>query len=182
MRKFERFWEVRGRGFSDQEWALICSEVNSLLETCPVPLKGAFGAKPEVTDTEISLNGKDSADPFFLYRVSSGLNSCDTQGKPYDEVVVSILAIAKKVASDILDVAGFLDQSPLRRVFGSRWETLPKGWTAESRSKLWESLGGNTKHPVTSCMTKMKGKIDNPGAYCASLADRETPGWRNRKE
>jgi hypothetical protein len=63
-----------------------------------------------------------------------------------------------------------------------KWETLPKGWTDESRKEFWESLtSGSPKHKVTACIKKMEGKMDNPGAFCASLADRVTPGWRDKK-
>jgi hypothetical protein len=52
------------------------------------------------------------------------------------------------------------------------WETLPKGWTEESLNSFWNSLTGDRKHKITACMKKMEGKIDNPGAFCASLARR----------
>jgi hypothetical protein len=54
----------------------------------------------------------------------------------------------------------------------SAWETLPKGWTEESLNSFWNSLTGDRKHKITACMKKMEGKIDNPGAFCASLARR----------
>lgn len=61
------------------------------------------------------------------------------------------------------------------------WKDMPKGWDAASRKKFWESLvGKQTKHKVTACMGKMKGKVDDEGAYCAALADRVDPGWRSR--
>ena len=60
------------------------------------------------------------------------------------------------------------------------WDSLPKGWTQESMEKMWESLTGDRKHKVTACIKKMTGKVDDPGAFCASLADKiEGPGWRS---
>lgn len=61
-----------------------------------------------------------------------------------------------------------------------KWETLPKGWTDKSRKEFWETLTGDVKHPVTKCIKEMEGKFDDPGAFCASLADRVDPGWRSR--
>jgi hypothetical protein len=61
-----------------------------------------------------------------------------------------------------------------------KWETLPKGWTDESRKQFWETLTGDVKHKVTKCIKEMEGKFDDPGAFCASLADRVNPGWRSR--
>jgi hypothetical protein len=64
----------------------------------------------------------------------------------------------------------------------ARWEKMPKGWTDESRKKFWDTLTGDRKHKVTACIKKMKDKMDDPGAFCASLADRVDPGWRSRKK
>jgi glycine/D-amino acid oxidase-like deaminating enzyme len=62
----------------------------------------------------------------------------------------------------------------------ARWESMPKGWTDASRKKFWDSLTGDVKHKVTKCIKEMKGKVGDPGAFCASLADRVDPGWRSR--
>lgn len=61
-----------------------------------------------------------------------------------------------------------------------KWEKMPKGWTDESRKQFWETLTGDVKHKVTKCIKEMDGKFDDPGAFCASLADRVDPGWRSR--
>ena len=63
---------------------------------------------------------------------------------------------------------------------GDKWKgPLPKGWTDESRKKFWDSLTSRApKHKVTQCIKKMKGNVSDPGAFCASLADRVIPGWR----
>jgi hypothetical protein len=63
-----------------------------------------------------------------------------------------------------------------------RWEgPLPRGWTDESREKFWESLVGDVEHKVTKCIKEMEGKVSDPGAFCAALADRVEPGWRSRR-
>jgi hypothetical protein len=65
---------------------------------------------------------------------------------------------------------------------GHKWKKLPDGWTKGSRRKFWDSLVGDSEHPVTTCMEKMEGKdgIDDPGAFCAALRDRVdgTTKWR----
>jgi len=60
------------------------------------------------------------------------------------------------------------------------WSKLPKGWTQESLKKFWSDLTGDRKHKVSACIKKMEGKVDDPGAFCASLADQmpEMEGWR----
>ena len=69
-----------------------------------------------------------------------------------------------------------------KQLMADKWETMPKGWTDESRKKFWNSLTGDVKHKVTKCIKEMKGKVDDPGAFCASLADRvEGKGWRSER-
>ena len=62
------------------------------------------------------------------------------------------------------------------------WNSLPKGWTQKSVQKFWSTLTGDVKHKVTKCIKQMDGKFDDPGAFCASLADMVTPGWRTKKK
>ena len=64
----------------------------------------------------------------------------------------------------------------------AQWDNLPKGWTSKSVDSFWNTMVGDAKHKVTKCMKKMDGKIDDTGAFCASLADKvEGKGWRSEK-
>ncbi len=64
---------------------------------------------------------------------------------------------------------------------GARWESLPRGWTDESRKKFWDSLtSGTTPERVKECISKIGDNVSDPGAFCASLADRLSPGWRQK--
>jgi hypothetical protein len=66
----------------------------------------------------------------------------------------------------------------------AKWQALPKGWTAESLEKFWGTLTGDAKNKVTACIKKMEGKVDDPGAFCASARDRieGTTKWRGERE
>jgi len=76
----------------------------------------------------------------------------------------------------------------------SQWERLPRGWTWESLDKFARSLTKRTKtrHKgfVYECVKKMKGKVSDPYAFCASLKDRflaKRPGekytyWRTGRK
>jgi len=57
------------------------------------------------------------------------------------------------------------------------WSRLPAGWTKDSLEDFWDSVGGR----VRTCITKIEGRVDDPGAFCASIADRLEPGWRSRE-
>lgn len=60
---------------------------------------------------------------------------------------------------------------------GKKWKKLPKGWDTESRKDYYESIGG-----FDGCMEEMEGKMDDPGAFCASLKDRvKGKSWRKKK-
>jgi len=60
------------------------------------------------------------------------------------------------------------------------WDRLPKGWTQESVKKFWSTLTGDAKHKVTKCIERMRDHMDEPGGFCASIADMVDPGWRSR--
>jgi|GEM_PF-2750703 len=72
---------------------------------------------------------------------------------------------------------------PLLREGAAPWSHLPKGWDDESVRKFWDTMTGDVKHKVTKCIKEMSGSdITDPGAFCASLADKMEPGWRSRRE
>jgi hypothetical protein len=74
-----------------------------------------------------------------------------------------------------------VDASRCRRTAGP-WDSLPAGWDRSSLESFWGSLTGEVKHKVTKCIDRMTGKIDDPGAFCASLADKvEGKEWRSKK-
>jgi len=85
-----------------------------------------------------------------------------------------------RLANDNTEIRNAL--APLLRE-ARKWDSLPKGWTQDSVKKFWGSLTGKAKHKVTKCIKRMKDKLDgDPGAFCASLADKVDPGWRSRKK
>lgn len=65
-----------------------------------------------------------------------------------------------------------LAEQYVQEIKAEGWGSLPKGWTQESAKKFWSSLTGDRKHKVTACIKKMRGRVDDPGAFCASLGRR----------
>ena len=57
-------------------------------------------------------------------------------------------------------------EEPYLRVFAGFKEKDRKKW-----EKTWDSLTKGKVHKWTACVNKMKGKVDNPKAYCQALAD-----------
>ncbi len=57
-------------------------------------------------------------------------------------------------------------EEPYLKVFAGFKEKDRKKW-----EKTWDSLTKGKVHKWTACVNKMKGKVDNPKAYCQALAD-----------
>lgn len=96
---------------------------------------------------------------------------------------MAALGISKVRASSLFSEERLMTAAlQARGITAAKWEGLPKGWTRESLKQYWESLTGEVKHKVTKCIEKLKGSegIDDPGAFCAALADKMEPGWRSR--
>jgi len=96
------------------------------------------------------------------------------------ENVVVTLESQRFASSNARRVASIAERVAEEAAKGNKWKTMPKGWTDESRKKFWNSLVGDSVHQVTKCMKEMEGKVDDPGAFCGSLADRVVPGWRKK--
>jgi len=85
-------------------------------------------------------------------------------------------------SGDIVSGSFFMDK--LDEIYEAReeakreaagWEGEPEGWTNKSKKEFWDSLGGS----VEKCIEKVDGAVDDPGAFCASLADEiEGTDWR----
>jgi hypothetical protein len=43
--------------------------------------------------------------------------------------------------------------------------------SAKEKRNMWDSLTRGATHKISACMNKVDGHVDNPGAYCKSLAD-----------
>ena len=96
------------------------------------------------------------------------------------EAASSVISLLTTLAESANKGTTMADKKPK----GSKWRKKPKGWTTKSREKFWKSLVGDAEHPVTVCIEKMTGKVDDPGAFCAALADRVkgTTKWRGPKK
>ena len=62
---------------------------------------------------------------------------------------------------------------------------LPKGWTQKSLAKFSKSLTGKKatqKGFFDKCVERMRGKLDNPEAFCASVKDERhgSTFWRGK--
>ena len=57
-----------------------------------------------------------------------------------------------RLAAENPDIRGTV--VPLTRQ-ADKWQSMPKGWTDDSRKKFWETLTGDNKHKVTKCIKEM---------------------------
>ena len=106
------------------------------------------------------------------------------RGAVAEKELKTILSTFKKWDREHVLIWSAYADSPMDRLGhdkeADRWENKPKGWTDESRKKFWDSLtSAAPKHKVTECIKRMNKHMGgNAGAFCASLADRVMPGWR----
>lgn len=77
----------------------------------------------------------------------------------------------------------------LNKLHEAGFESKPKGWTDKSIKKAGRTLAKHVgeetpedKGFFDKCVKKMRGDIDNPEGYCASLKDEETGStyWRGK--
>jgi hypothetical protein len=81
---------------------------------------------------------------------------------------------AEEYAKEMLKAHAKLNEREIVSRNTNLSETADLGWgniPPKEKKKLWEGLTGSSKHKITACMNKIDGHVDNPGAYCKSLAD-----------
>jgi len=74
------------------------------------------------------------------------------------------------------------------RVVEAGFSKYPKGWTQDSVKKFANSLsqdmkgGPKSKGFFDKCVEKMKGRVENPEGFCASVKDSvyNSTGWRGK--
>jgi len=61
-----------------------------------------------------------------------------------------------------------------------------KGWTQESLKKFGKTIGVDPKEKGfhEACVKRMKGRVDTPEAFCASIKDAAygSPMWRGKEK
>jgi hypothetical protein len=121
---YTHFWHVRGRGFSDKEWRAVISVATEIIANAKdsgILVAGPDGlGEPVIGARSIDLNGLigQNAQPFHLPKYSDpAWGQCRTNYLPYDEVVVSILTAAKKIAPDKIEISSDGSREVFRRMF-----------------------------------------------------------------
>jgi len=122
---YSHYWE-QSRDFTNDEWSKIARAAKAIVrkaESKGIAIRGGDGnGKPVINGNEIVLNGDEEAgeahETFDITKKQGRWAYCKTARKPYDAVVVSILAVAKKVAPDAIDVDSDGGPSAIKQVLG----------------------------------------------------------------
>ena len=134
---YTHYWKrLNDSGFTSAQWSSLLREADKIIkaaEKVGISIKGPHGSgNPKLTNQHIALNGdasvKEDHESFVLTRqLYYGLNNpflesdwCKTNNKPYDAVVVSILAAAQKIAPDVIEVSSDGGSSAIKRVLASQ--------------------------------------------------------------
>ena len=99
---YSHYWEHDG--FDDVQWAKlkkVAKEIIQKARKSDIEIAGGSGhGKPSISDYGIELNGqapKDDYETFYLSKSPQDFEFAKTAERPYDKVVVSIMAAAKKI-------------------------------------------------------------------------------------
>ena len=120
---YTHYWDMN-REFTADEWSRLLEEVRRIIAAAEeegILIAGPDGTgSPELTDSVIMLNGKEPLDyeTFYLSRTSLEWNFTKTEHKPYDAVVVSILAAARDIAPDAIEPSSDGGPEAIRKVYG----------------------------------------------------------------
>jgi len=117
-------WSMN-RDFTLQEWAKLIRVAKKIVREAMkrdgIPIRGPMGSgRPTFTSNDISLNGdRDVGDDFESFDLSREQYNdfCKTGRRPYDAVVVSILAYIKRNIPDVLEIQSDGGPSAIRRVY-----------------------------------------------------------------
>ncbi len=127
---YTHYWRAKNGGeFSPESWAKIKADVEQLIAASDVPLYFEDDSRepPEVTDTLIRFNGetKNGHEKFWLGRELDDFQFCKTAYKPYDKVVVAVLAVAAEHAPDTIVVSSDGDKDDWQA--GLTWASTALG-------------------------------------------------------
>jgi hypothetical protein len=117
---YTHYW-TQYADFSDTEWEVITAKTKKILKDFSHLLGGWNGeGDPHIDENYISFNGKadEACETFKVTKLLKDLqrpwekqtpdkvfNFCKTRRQPYDEVVLSVLAVLKHTAKDKLNLA-----------------------------------------------------------------------------
>jgi hypothetical protein len=128
---FTHYWhQPVGTPIPADAWAKIAADARKLVESAPCTLLAEYdepGTTPEITGSAIWFNGAggEGHETFFLERTPSGriydgehFSFCKTARKPYDRVVIAILACAAEHAPEHIRVESDGDEEDWRPGLG----------------------------------------------------------------
>lgn len=168
---YTHYWEIKEPP-TPEEWASLMAATRKILAAAKqagIVVRGGMGTgAPEVKADGIWLNGDSKTgmdyETFNLEPVEGG-NFCKTNQKPYDAVVVSILAVAKQILGKKIAVRSDGGASAIRKVLGTELTAkFEKGVSmtvdevAEVVGPEFKEMNVNPPPSVIKVMEGMQGK------------------------
>ena len=163
---YSHYWEVKTE-IDPAVWAKIVAAAKKIVaaaEAQGIAVRGPMGTgKPEFTDEDIALNGdaatRNDYEGFVLIRKPDGFSFVKTDEKPYDAVVVSILAVAKKLVKG-LSVRSDGGPGAIRKVLAKfpRGESMTVDEVAKVVGPEFKEMNEDPPESVVKVMEGMQGK------------------------
>ncbi len=90
------------RAFTDSEWDQFTKKVKKMLAETSIPVANNYGEEgtdPLITEDYVAFNGveDDGHETAYMPKDGASFEFCKTAHKPYDELVVQMYKIAKKI-------------------------------------------------------------------------------------
>lgn len=112
---YTHYWRM-SRDFTALEWEQISGAASELIKASPTELAGGYrheNEPPAIDKEVIYFNAKkedEQCEDFCLTAGCQDFEFCKTAARPYDTVVVAILAFAAKVAPSAITVSSDGDE------------------------------------------------------------------------
>lgn len=185
---YTHYWEIKAVP-TPVEWASLMAVTKKILagaKLAGIVVRGGMGTgAPSVKADGIWLNGDGTTgqdhETFNMEPVVDS-NFCKTNQKPYDAVVVSILAAAKVLLGKKIEVSSDGGPSAIRRVFGgditAKFEkgvSMTVDEVAEVVGPEFKEMNENPPPSVVKVMEEMQGKT--AAKRTTHLEDPKKPGF-----
>jgi hypothetical protein len=137
---------VEDFGFLDDEWPKVVAAAKGIAAAAKFD---GIELDDDIGSNGIWINGvgDDAHEDFVLEKHPDGIHAlfafCKTNRYPYDDVVVSVLAAAKKIAPDALNVRSDGGPSAIKRIYSHYLYEFPEPQrkSADGRERwLWDQV------------------------------------------
>lgn len=161
------------------QWSKLLSVTSKILDvaaTKGISVRNGVGeGEPLLNNKYISLNGdaglEESYETFYFTRTLEEFSFCKTNRKPYDAVVVSILAQAKKILADLIVVNSDGGVGAIRKILADQGSDKTAAAGLYGFTKEAEKVCGSATSKLAKFTSKLAKEIYSKDAETPSFLE-----------